>query len=56
MDNERTYTVSEVADIFNVHRTTVHYWINQGHIKKVVQIGAGWKRIPESEIKRLRGD
>jgi excisionase family DNA binding protein len=56
MNNKTTYTVSEVAEIFNVHRTTVHYWINKGHIRKVVQVGDGWKRIPQSEIDRLMGD
>lgn len=52
---EKLYTVSEAADIFNVSRTTVQRWLDKGHIK-YVQIGSGWRRIPDSEISKLMGE
>lgn len=55
MENERMYNISEVSKILGVHKETVRIWHRAGKIK-TVQIGQGWIRIPESEIKRLLGE
>ena len=54
MEQEQiSYTVSDFAAVVGVTRQTVHRWINLGHIK-VIDFGS-FKRIPESEVKRFRG-
>jgi excisionase family DNA binding protein len=50
-----SYTVSEFADLVGVTRQTVHRWINLGTIK-TVELSGGWRRIPESEVKRFKGE
>lgn len=52
---EKLYTVSEVADLLYVNKQTVQRWLEKGKIK-YIQIGNGWRRVPESEIERILGD
>ena len=50
-----SYTISAFAEIVGVSRQTVHRWINLGQIQ-VIEIPGGWRRIPESEVKRFKGE
>lgn len=50
-----SYTVSEFAAIMNVTPQAVYRWINLGSLKTIT-LNGGWKRIPESEIKRIKGE
>ena len=54
-DKQITYTISDFADIVGVTRQTVHRWINLG-IVKVVDLSGGWRRIPDSEIDKFKGE
>ena len=47
------YTVSEAALALNITPEQVRSMIGLGDIR-VVEISGGWKRIPRSEITRLR--
>lgn len=49
------YTVSEAAELLGVNKVTIQRNLSKGNIK-YVQIGNGWRRIPESEIKRILGE
>jgi putative resolvase len=55
MVTEKLYTISEVAEIFNVNPATIRVWESEGKIRSV-RVGKGWRRFKESEIKRLLGD
>jgi putative resolvase len=50
-----SYTISEFAAIMGVTPQAVYRWIKIGSLK-TVKFPGGWKRIPESEVKRFRGD
>ena len=50
-----SYTVSDFADIVGVSRATVHRWINNGSVD-VVDIPGGWRRIPESQVMKFKGE
>ncbi len=32
MDEEKFYTIKQVAELFGVHRTTVYDWMNDGRL------------------------
>lgn len=49
---EKLYTATEAAEMLQVHPNTVKFWFKTGKIKGR-QVGAGWIRIPESEIFRI---
>ncbi len=52
------YTVSELAELLDVHRNSVIYWINSDKLK-AVRFGLAEKSpfyIPESEVKRIKGE
>ena len=49
------YNISEAAALLGVNKQTVQRWLSSGSVK-FVQVGNGWRRIPESEIKRLLGE
>lgn len=55
MDTEKLYTATEAAGLLQVHPNTVKSWHRKRKIKSV-QVGNGWIRIPESEIKRILGE
>lgn len=46
------YTVSKAASKLGVSVDTVQRWLKNGDIN-YVQVGAGWRRIPQSEIDRV---
>ena len=46
------YTVKEVAEEFKVTERTVRRWIEEGKIKRAINIGA--VRIPTEEVLKLR--
>lgn len=48
------YTVSEAANRLGVNKVTVQRWLSDGKIN-YIQIGTGWRRIPQSEIDRVLG-
>ncbi|NOQ47614.1 MAG: helix-turn-helix domain-containing protein [Methanococcoides sp.] len=52
MESDKLYTISEVANIFNVHPATIRCWVSEGKIK-AVRVGQGWRRFKYSEIKRI---
>lgn len=52
---ETLYDVKQVAKMLSVDPETVRRWHREGKIR-TVQIGAGWIRIPESEIKKIIGE
>lgn len=52
---EQLYDVKQVASLLRVDPETVRRWHRDGKIR-TVQIGAGWIRVPESEIKRMLGE
>lgn len=55
MKEQISYTVSDFAAIVGVTRQTVHRWIRLGSIK-TIDIQYGFRRIPESEVKRFKGE
>ena len=55
MISEKYYTISEVSNILGVHVDTIRMWDRQGKIKSV-RIGNGWRRFPESELKKIIGE
>lgn len=49
------YSVSEAAKLLDVHRNTIHYWIEQGMIE-YARLGAAPQSpyyIPQKEIDRI---
>jgi len=52
MDN--LYNITKTAKLLGVTPRTVYRWENQGKIK-FIQVN-GFKKVSESEIKRLRGE
>jgi len=52
---EQKYTLSEAANLLGVHPDTVRRWNNTGKIRSI-RVSGGWRRFPESEIKRLLGE
>lgn len=51
---EKVYRISEASDLLGVHPNTIRRWENEGKIK-VIRIGKGHRKIPESEINRILG-
>lgn len=49
---ELRYTISEAANLLGVHPDTVRRWESTGKIKSI-RVSGGWRRFPESEIKRI---
>lgn len=50
-----SYTKTEFAELVGVKRASVHRWIKNGSVK-TINIPGGWSRIPESEVKRFKGE
>lgn len=55
MQIEIKYTLSEAANLLGVHPDTVRRWDNTGKIRSI-RVSGGWRRFPESEIKRVLGE
>lgn len=51
MDNEKFYSPSEVAKMYNLKEETVRKWLYRGHIKGI-KLGRLW-RIPESSLQEF---
>jgi excisionase family DNA binding protein len=49
-------TVRQAARLIGVHENTLRKWEAQGLIKAVHLPGSGYRRIPESEVARIRAD
>jgi len=49
---ERLYRIGEVSTMLGVHPNTIRRWEKQEKIK-IIRIGMGHRRIPESEISRI---
>ncbi len=47
--------VERAAKMLGVHPKTVRHWDEQGKIR-IVRTPGGKRRVPESEIRRLRGE
>jgi excisionase family DNA binding protein len=56
MQDERAYTVNQVAERLQIHPQTVREWLRTGKLKGARLGGtkAGW-RIPASEVERILG-
>lgn len=52
---DRLIPVERAARLIGVHPKTVRHWDEQGKIR-VVRTPGGKRRVPESEIRRLRGE
>lgn len=50
-----SYTVKEFAEIIGASTQAVHRWIRLGQVK-TIDLSGGWRRIPESEVKRFKGE
>ena len=55
MEKEILYTAKEASELLSVSHQTIKRWHRNGKIKSI-QVGNGWIRVPESEIKRILGD
>ena len=54
MDDERLYTVSEVAERLRVNPETVRVWLREGRMRGALMGGRrGGYRIKESEVARV---
>jgi len=51
-EKERQYTITETAELLGRHRNTISNWCTRG-LLDYVQVGNGWRYIPESEISRI---
>ena len=52
--NDELLTISEVAEMFGVHRNTVHNWINAKALKEVRTPG-GMPRVWRSHVATIIG-
>ncbi len=52
---DQLYGIERAAILLGVHPDTVRRWEQQGEIR-VLRTPGGKRRIPESEIRRLRGE
>jgi putative resolvase len=52
---DRLYRMEEAASLLGIHPQTLRVWDVQGKIR-VVRTPGGKRRVPESEIRRLRGE
>jgi len=50
--SEKMYRIGEASSLLGVHPNTIRRWEKEGKIK-IVRIGGGHRRIPESEISRI---
>lgn len=50
--SEKLYRIGEASSLLGVHPNTIRRWEKEGKIK-IVRVGRGHRRIPESEILRL---
>ncbi len=48
MDEEKFYTIEQIGEMLNVHRTTVYDWMRSGELA-YVQVG-GRRRITSSAL------
>ena len=48
MEQEKFYTIKQVAEMLGVHRTTIYDWMNSGRLA-FVQVGER-RRIPKSAL------
>ena len=53
MEQERDWTVEEVAGVCRVHVTTVRRWIANKQLRAITLPGGNY-RIPQAEVERLR--
>lgn len=49
---DKLYTVSEVAEMLNVHKLTVLRWIKENRIK-AIRLPSGRLRIPKEEVDKI---
>lgn len=54
-DGERTYSVKEASEMLGVTVRTIQKWNDGGKIRCVTRPGSSWRRVPESEVRRLLG-
>ena len=52
-NNEELYFVSEVSNITGIPIDTIKRWLRNGNYKYVQSVVNGWRRVPESEVKRM---
>ena len=55
MSEQISYTVKEFAAIVGASKQAVHRWIRLGSLK-TIDLPGTWRRIPESEVKRFKGE
>lgn len=51
---EQYYTVEEFAQLLQVNKQTVYQWIYRGQIQSVQVTPRGARRIPASELERIK--
>lgn len=51
---EKYYTVDEFAALLQVNPQTVYQWIYRGQLQSVQVAPRGARRIPESELERIK--
>lgn len=51
---ETYYTVTEFAELLQVNRQTVYQWIYRGQLASVQVTPRGARRIPASELERIK--
>ncbi len=56
MDNNRTYTVKQVARLLGFSTNTVYKYLDEGKIRATRLGSSGRFRIPEEEVERLVGE
>ena len=52
-DGERTYSLKEASEMLGVPVRTIQNWSDRGKIHCVALPGSSWRRVPDSEMRRL---
>ena len=55
-DGERTYSLKEASAMLGVTVRTIQNWSDRGKVRCIALPGSSWRRVPESEMRRLLGN
>ena len=55
-EGERTYSLKEASAMLGVTVRTIRNWSDRGKVRCIALPGSSWRRVPESEMRRLLGN